>query len=445
MFKVNKIFNKNKIIPKIEIGNGLVLSILSSINIMVTFLIQMVTINAVGPGYDTDALYIGMAIPVFILSVTVGSVSNVLIPIFSGVNKEDLGKIVSSVSKIAFYVGIMLCTSLIVSANYWLDLLVDSESDYLYILTKELCVIQLITIPFAFVHCVLWSALNAIGKHIESEKIPAIFSLFSLPVLTILVLKFGVIIVALWQPVKFLFSCIVLYIKNKNEGVHLRLSGKSIIPEIKNIWKRLKYILFGSVYYKSEPVIDRALLSSSSAGDLSLFVLVQAIYGAVSQIMSRAIVLPVITKLSKAFSRNQIKDVRMYYYQTMKIILLLNVTVIFIIFNLGDFISNILLYFSNDNKNLIPTLDSYLKILLGFLVGNVIGSLTSGAMYSIGKTKKVSYLAMLLFTIYLPFKVYFYNHYGNYGLAYVISIYSIVSTLIIGITFHFEIKRKEHA
>ena len=70
-----------------------------------------------------------------------------------------------------------------------------------------------------------------------------------------------------------------------------------------------------------------------------------------------------------------------------------------------------------------------LLLLIGYLVGGLLGSITSSSFYAKGDTATPTKIGAILFTLYLPIKIYCYFKFGIIGLAISISAYFTVSLL----------------
>jgi len=79
-------------------------------------------------------------------------------------------------------------------------------------------------------------------------------------------------------------------------GIPVRLDLRS--AAIHQAWQRIKPLLLGTAYYKTDPLIDRFLLSAASSGSLSLYYLAQQIYSAASQVLNKTIAAPLVPVLS---------------------------------------------------------------------------------------------------------------------------------------------------
>ncbi|MBY7894584.1 hypothetical protein KW455_20540 [Vibrio fluvialis] len=414
---------------------SLKLALLASSNLVISFIVQLATINILGPGQETDALLLGISIPIFILSITMGPLSNVLVPMFAQ-DKED-SELLGSLLLMALCIGILIFTILYISIDLWLPLLVSEFDTYKYDLVKSFCLLQIFSIPLALLNSVLWSYLNGKKHHFESEIAPAITGIFCLPFLLVSISCWGAWVLAIWYPTRFAMNALLLYrsIYKLNFNVRFKVAD---YKEIMSIWKKVSYLLLGSAYYKTEPIVDRTLLFKSDAGQLSLFSLSQQIYNSASQVIIKSLVTPQMTLMSVAYNNTDYHRQRKLFFSCLRKLLVIIFVGFIILLLVNDFVSNLLLGFSLTSRDLSKSsewLSSYFILLYGFFCGGTVGALTSGAMYSSGETKQVSILAMVMYTISLPIKIYAFKIYGPEGLASVISISSITSTSVIGYFF----------
>lgn len=404
---------------------SLALAVLSTFNIAIVFVIQLVTFNIVGPGDSTDALFLGLAVPTLILSVTVTALNNVLVPLFSGKKNDDLYLLFSHLLVMMVSVGLCLSLLLELTINLWLPLIANGFSHQKYEFTKLLSQIQILVIPFSMIYSVLWSVLNSQKKHIQSELPPAIVNLIQLPILIYLIPKYGVIVLAIAFPLRMFLQCIALtFFFDLSKFKYKKLS----ITEFYPIWDKLKPIMLGSLYYKSEPIIDRSLLSNTSSGVLSLFFLSQQIYSAITQVIVKSIVTPTITKIS-TYNKDKLYELSLDVFKSTMLKLSLVISLVLVIGVL--FGKEILIFILSFKSKTDDGAYLYFIMLLlsGSLIGNVFGSLISGTFYAFGNTKVPSYVSMITYTIYTPIKIISFIIFGIKGLSIAISCYAIINLL----------------
>lgn len=424
---------------KVLKSKSLILAILSSSNIAIAFVFQIITFNIIGPGKETDALFLGLSIPTFILSIMVTSLNNVLVPFFSGISKKEIG--VYTTILLTIFVGgsIVFSMALWISIGFWLPIIANGFDHETYFLCENLTKIQIIAIPFYMLFSVQWSILNGQKKHIESELPAAIINFLTVPVLLYLLPLYGVYTLAFLYSIKMVLQNIFVFFYLKKIPLH-----KFSFEQISEIWMRLKPVMLGAIYYKSEPIIDRSLLTNSTSGSLSLFFLAQQIISAFNQVITKSLVTPNIALLSHAHKSKDMLSFKSVYGKTLTKILIILCIVSILFFILGEYASELLLSFRKDSNsiNAPHILYTVLFFLFGSLIGNVLGSFVTSSYYAINNTKTPSYISMINYTVYVPLKIVAFYFYDVNGLACVVSLYSLLNVTILYFIFKFKYIKK---
>ena len=182
-------------------------------------------------------------------------------------------------------------------------------------LTVELTRIQLIGMVFAAVNGVQWATYHARQQFVWAEFTPILASVVSLLLLIWALPSFGVIAAAWIIALRMGLQTLLLA---PGMGPPVRPNLKS--EAINQAWQRIKPLLLGTVYYKTDPLIDRFLLSTASSGTLSLYYLAQQIYGAVSQVLNKAIAAPLVPHLSKLHKAGNIEEFRRAYREKLLLV-----------------------------------------------------------------------------------------------------------------------------
>jgi putative peptidoglycan lipid II flippase len=189
--------------------------------------------------------------------------------------------------------------------------------------------------------------------------------------------------------------------------------GRLCVPSLKlqavrQIGARIRPLILGWSYYKTELMLDRFLLSTSPAGSLSLFNLAQQIISAACQVIGKAWVIP----LRRLFG-----------------LVLINLLGMAVFAVCGQQILGCLVAFGRLSASSVHTLWWMLLGLTGVLIGGVGQQLCASLYYASGNTLTPTKISILVFTVYLPLKVWVFRLYGVMGLVWVFSGYSLVNFL----------------
>lgn len=401
------------------------LGILSAINIFILFFFQWYVLTYFGPGVETDALFAGMAVPQLVLTVVSTSLMHVLVPLLSGENKYQLRHDIWAFLTLIIISFGGLAIFLYVTASFWVPLTVPGFSEGGQSLTIKLTRIQLIGMVFTAINGVQWAAYHSRQQFLWAELTPALASVFSFFLLLWALPQFGVVAAAWISTLRTGLQTVLLA---PGMGRPLRPDLKSVA--IQKAWRRIKPLLLGTVYYKTDPLVDRFLLSTTSSGNLSLYYFAQQIYSAANQILNKAISAPLVPTLSILYKAGDKVGFRNIFYQKLLHIGTMSLVTLTTLALFGKYWLHLLVGYGSINASNVDDLWRIMLWLSGMFVGGLLGQITSSAFYSIGDTRIITLLSMFSYTIYIPFKVASFYLWGIFGLASTTTIYFMANLSI---------------
>ena len=394
------------------------LGIISATNIGFAFLYQWYAITKLGASIETDALFAGMAIPQLVLAVISGSLMHALVPLLSCESEESLRH--SSWSFIALIGGLfgVLALFLFVSAPLWVPFTVPGFSENGVNLTVELTKIQLIGMVFSAVNGVQWATYHAKQQFIWAEFAPLLANVICFPLLILALPHFGVVAVAWIFVLRVLIQSLLLA-----PGM-----GRPVRPNLKNdllvqAWRKITPLLLGTTYYKTDPLVDRLLLSMAGSGSLSLYYLAQQIYNAANQVLNKAIAAPMVPQISRSFKSGNHAEYRHIYYRKLLQMGFLSLAGLLVMGIVGQDILALLFGYGKLNEGKVIELWWIMIWLGGVFIGGAAGQITSLSFYACGDTITPTRLSMLTYTVYIPCKIFFFYQWGVMGLAITTSVY----------------------
>ena len=403
---------------------AVILGGISGINILITFFYQLIVLTTIGPGIETDALFAAIVIPGLFLAVISGSLTHTLVPLFSVMEQGELAKEAWNYTQGITIVFTAFALILWLSAPVCVPLIVPGFTNEAHQLTIVLVRIQLIGMVFSAMNGVLWPVYHARQKFIWAEISPAVGALVGLLFLLLGIGRWGVIAAAWALVLRSVIQSILL----------LPVLGQYNTPawrgkNLKAVWHRLYPLLLGSMYYRSDQIVDRFLSSMAPVGQLSLLHFAHQIYNAGNLIIGKAIIAPAVPLLSqKAIDKewpsfNQIYKGRLLW-------MLLITTVIFLGIPLAG---NQVLVFLFGHGRFEWSEIVYLKWLLillgGVWVGGVLGQLLSTSFYAQGNTKTPTIIGSIGYTLGIGLKVMGFYCWGVFGLAIGTTFYYIFNTI----------------
>jgi len=403
----------------------LTLASLAGSNILVTLLFQWYVITQLGVGIETDALFAGMAVPQLILMVVSSSLSQVLVPMLA---TEDESTFRSNAW--GFFLGISgvfasLAVVLFISAGVWVPWLVPGFSKAGQLLTVSLTRIQLISMVFTASVSVLWSVYRAQQKFIWVELSTLLANLLALSLLSRILPIYGVAGAASLIVARAGLQ-VVLLLRGLGRWQRPNWSSQAM----REAWRRIRPLLIGTAYYRTDPLIDRFLTSMAPAGELSLLYIGQQIYGVANVVAEKAIAVPMVPQLAIEAAANRWPVFRRVYQKRLLIIGGLTAVGYAVFLIAGERILNLLIGHGGVTRDNVHLLWLIMVALVGFFIGGAMGQITSSTFYAMGDTRTPTRMSIVTYTLYVPAKVIGFMQYGLMGLAAVTSIYLFVNLTI---------------
>ena len=401
------------------------LSILSAANIGITFLFQWYVLIQLGPGVETDALFAGMTIPQLVLAVISGSLMHVLVPLLAGESEDRLRHDAWGFFTLIGGLFGVLAALLYAAAPWWVPLTVPGFDEVGQMLTIELTRIQLIGMVFTAVNGVQWAAYHARQRFLWAEFTPILASVFALLLLVWALPRFGVIAAA-WIGVLRMSVQTLLLAPGMGIPVRPDLRSAAIQPA----WQRIKPLLIGTAYYKTDPLVDRFLLSTASSGSLSLYYLAQQIYSAVGQVLNKAIAVPLVPVLSMLHKAGDKARFQRAYRRKLMQAAVISLAGLLIIGFFGQAMLGLLVGHGNVSASNMTKLWWIMIWLGGMFVGGVMGQISSSSFYALGDTATPTRLGIYSYTFYIPAKLVLFYCFGVFGLALATSMFFVVNLFL---------------
>ena len=409
------------------------LGTLSATNLGITFLFQWYILTKLGPSAETDAFIAGNTVPQIFLAIISGSLMHVLVPIFASETEESIEQSSWTLSLAVGILFTILASLIFILAPYLIPAIVPGFSKEAKTLTIEVTKINLVGMILGGINCVQWSRQNADQKFIRLELIQMLTIAIAFGLLTYTLPKFG-IYAAAWISVIRIALQTALHTLNSGKFPRINSDKEMIV----GTWKKLSPLLLGASYYKLDPLVDRALLSNTGNGGISLYFLAQQLYGAASQIINNAFIAPLIPNLSRLHKQNNIAIFRKTYKRQITILSIASLAVFIATTIAGHAILSFFIGHGNVTTENINNLWILMICLGGMFIGGTIGQLTSNCFYAMGDTRTPTKLGVYSFTVYVPAKFFFFQWLGAPGLALSTSVYFIVNLWL----QHFFIIRK---
>jgi len=409
----------------------------AAINILLAFGFNWYTMTTLGPGPETDALYAGLVIPNLILAIFIGSFESVLVPLLATEKPNSFAQ-----QAWTFFQGVgifygSVAILLWFTAPLWGPLTVPGFDASTQELVISLIQIHLISMVGNALFIVLAGIYHARQKFLFIEFSTSFSAIFGLGFLIWGLPRFGVQAAAWATVIKVSLQVICLI---SVLGTYKKPDWGS--DTFKEAWRRLRPLLLGNAYFKTDQLVNTFLASLAPAGGLTLLFLAHQIYSAGHQILGKAIANPTVPMLAKQASQG---DWKSYYNLSNNRtgwmlaitagaflgILLLGQPILMIVFGHGRFEESSLLL-----------LWSFMIALVGFWMGGPIGQILAASFYAKGNTTTPTKLLVVGFTIGIFLKLGGFYMWGVLGIAIGTSLYYFLNLILLRTSLMIRLKKR---
>lgn len=384
---------------------------------------QWVLLTAIGPGADTDAYFAALVLPQVLLAVVAGPLLNVLVPLLSTVDAAErrrtgwlLVAVLGSASALATLILALL-------APTWVPLTIPGFAEPQLALTVMLVRLQMLASALSVIALVLSAAAQSAGRFVRVESATLAGSMLGLGLTIVLVPGMGVVAAA-WAGIARVIvqGAIIVPL------LGLPRRGHGAWELARRAWSGMKPLIVSGALAKTDPLIDRVLLSLAPGGMLSLFQLAQGLFAAAIEVVNRSWIAPALP----ALARDATGDPAAYRSRLRRLLVMTAVALfvaIAVLIVAGQELLRFVLEYGHVSADDITQLWWTLLGLSGVLVGASIGQIGASGFYARGDTATPARLAMVSFACFAPLKVAAFYGFGVAGLVGACSGYYLTNAL----------------
>ena len=393
---------------------------LASLQVLINFFTNYLIVKKIGFSSELDVYYVAMAVFGF-LSTSIGwSISSVLTPILIE-NREKRIEGYMFVSILFIVIPIFLFT--LVSMPIWIKFIFHNFLQK--VSYQKIVFIQsmfLITFAITSINILFYAIFQEKNEYIKINFLNMIGAIIGFIFIYFTIDKFGIYSASLYQLVIQIFLFFIMGIFTfKIIKINLKFRKEYFLL----LWHRMKYIFFGSFYYRTDELIERFIASYLTSGFLSLVAFVQRIYGAIITVLNTSIAGPTITKFSNLIKEKKFNEVKKTLYNYLFMLLIIDIIIFSFVFFFGK---DLFLYFFSDriDKNLIDILFYVIVFLFAMVFGKTLGQILHNLLLSLKLEKEITIFDSITFTINILIKIVLSIYFGMIGLISAIVIAEII-------------------
>jgi peptidoglycan biosynthesis protein MviN/MurJ (putative lipid II flippase) len=416
---------------------GVVLGIVASANLLFSFAFQWLLLTSLGPGRQTDAYFAAVIIPQITLSVVVGALVPVLVPLLATQSDEDYRRVGWAFLHLVAAVFGTLAVILGATAGYWVPLVYPGFEAATRMLTVELVRIQLVAMVVAAMAAVPWAMNHARQRFVWAETCPVIGGALALVALRAGLRPWGPRAAA-WASVLESAAQLLLLTPILRPYVRPRLAEHAL----HEAWRRLRPMLGSTLFYKSDRVVDRYLASLAGPGGLSLIHLAQQICAGGLLIVSKAISAPLVPQLALDARQAEWVRFRRQTRRALGLAVAVSTAGVIAVWLVGEPLLTLIFAHGRFDPARIADLRTLLIALAGMAIGGSAGSVAANAFYAQGETRLVAMVGITGFVVGALTKVLAAARWGILGVAVGASVHYLTIFLMLQLLLIARLRRR---
>jgi putative peptidoglycan lipid II flippase len=405
---------------------GLSLGAIAGLSILVNFAYQWYVLTTVGPGPATDALFAGTMVPQLVLVIASGSLNYVLIPLLAVQEPEGRSRLAWT-----YFQGIGLaCLGLVAilaaTAAWWVPVTVPGFSPANAELAVRLTRVQLVATAFTAVTGVEVALHHAKQHFLRAEGAGVVASLAGLAFIVWALPRMGIEAAAWGTVIRAALQMLLLTV-----GMGAYRTPYWSDPSLALGVRRSAPLIGGQLYFKSDALFDRLLASLAPPGALSLYHVGQQLYASAAMVMNRAVVAPVVPRLSRLASGQQWPAFAAEVNRRLVVMIGVTVAISVGIALLGRPVLGLIFGRGEFSPDRVAHLWWLLLLLSGVWIGGAVGQILSTSFYAQGDTRTPTRVGIVGFTLAIGLKLVAFRGYGIGGLALAASAYYVLNAVVL--------------
>lgn len=400
------------------------LGILAAVNIFLTFLYQWYAVVRFGVGMEADALFASMTLPVIVLSVITDSLSSVLVPVLTGLERERAARVAWTLLQGVALLFVLLGIALALGASWWMPLTLPGLGTAGQQMAVELVRVHLVGMAFGAANSVLAAMYFAQRRFARVEINMIMSNVLALALLPWLASTHGVAGVAMALALRTALQTVALL---TGAGPYRRPDWKD--TTVIEAWRRAGPLLLGSAYYKTDLLVDRFLASHAGPGGITLLHLGQQLYGAGNIVLTRAIASPMVPPLTEAADANRWGAFARLARHRLVTVIAITAAAAMVLALAGQPLLGIVFEYRSFSEAQTRELWIMMLALTGVLIGGGAGQILASAFYAAHDVRTPTKIGMLGFTVGVVVKISGFAIGGLLGLAIGTSLYYLLNAV----------------
>jgi putative peptidoglycan lipid II flippase len=413
---------------------------LASVNLLFGVLHQWYILTSLGAGREADAFFASM-VPVFLISIVSTPIPYVLVPLLVVEPRARFGRAAWTLLAASAVLFGVLALAVAGSASVWVGWIVPGFDARAVALTVRLVQIQALAVLFTGIAATLASIHQTRQRFVWIEASGVLAGALVMGLLVWAMPRYGVELAAAALALRLGIQSTLLGL---GLGRPQRPDGSLAVLRVAA--SRLRPLVLGSAYARTDVLVERFLASLGPAGSLALLANAQQIAAAAVRPLHAALIAPIVPALSELAERRdwfafaRLVRVRALLLWGVGVGILLGFVAV------GAPVLELAFGIGRMQGAAIVELRGFVLVLCVGLAANLGAAVLIAAFYALGNTLAPSVIASSVYTVGLLLRIALFHAFGVLGIALGISLQSVASALALGIAlFARELPRRRFA
>ena len=387
---------------------------------IISFVIQIITASMFGASSDMDAFLAANTLPLYVISILLGSLGFVFIPFFvdykaRGLESKAYELATSLFNNCILILGVISILG-IVFAEPLLKISAPGLKKDSLALGVKVAMISWPTVIGTGAFTLLTSVYQAEKKFSWQAAVPLFGAIINLILLLFLAKSLGVIGLAISTTCSIVLQVLfLLKIFSSKEKYNFALNWKS--EDVQHIFKLVLPLILVAIVTKSTPLVDRYLASSLEEGSISHLNYAFKIAILLSALISTGGSTVIFPKMSLDASNKNLGELRNTMSQGLRMMWLIIAPIVTIGIPLCFPVVSVVLEHGEFKSSDTLVVSHILQLYLIALIAMSLGNISAKGFYVLKDTKTLSIFGTVEAIAYVIYTVYLTKWLGIFGIA----------------------------
>ena len=418
-------------------ARSVLIGALATGNLFFGVLHQWYIITSLGAGREADAFFASM-LPVFLIAVVSTPMPYVLVPLLSVEAREGFARTAWTLLAVSGVLFGFAAAGLAASASAWVPWIVPGFDAGTLALTVRLVQIQAMAVVFTGTAAVLVSIHQTRQRFVWVEASGALAGIAVMALLVWGLPQYGVAFGAAALALRLGIQSLLL-----GSGLERPRRPDLALPVLREAVRRLRPLVLGTAYARTDVLVERFLASLGPAGSLALLANAQQIAAAAVRPLHAALIAPIVPTLSELAERRDWSAFGRLARDRALLLWGIGGAILVSFLFVGGPLLDLVFAFGRMQADAIGQLRIFVLVLCAGLAANLGASVLIASFYALGNTVAPTVIGSALYTVGLLLRVVLFYGFGVLGIAIAISLQAIASALVLGLAlFAREIPRR---